>query len=116
MKTKIISTLLLISTLVILLCSCSVEKEQIVGVWTNDAPVYLEYYGSHCGKMLVFEDDGTVYDYLFDLDGEVLEASTGTYTIDGRKVRANYEDNPGTTVYNYSSGKLKNGSWTYVKE
>ena len=60
--------------------------------------------------------DGEYIEVLLDHDtDELLNLEYGEWEIVKGKVEAQAEDDPGTTVYKYTGGKLKNGDLKYTR-
>ena len=88
------------------LCSCSIEKADVVGVWTRTTTTNT---GATIVYTMTIDDDGT-YSIISTKNGFFYESSTGTYTIDGRKVKFTDSKPYSSTVpYTYKRGKLVNG-------
>ncbi|MBR2316150.1 MAG: hypothetical protein IKA56_05845 [Clostridia bacterium] len=111
--------IVLILTLIGIVCSmffclsgCSSE-DKIVGIWKSSFVYNNKWYD----VSVEIHNDGT-YTKVWYINEFLSKAETGTYTFSSNEVRCHADDEPSNTytVYNYTDGKLVNGSHEFVKQ
>ena len=106
--------LLLVLAMALSLAACGAKEEDVIGLWRRET-TYLPAYGCDADMYVAFAD-GEYIEVLLDHDtDELLNLEYGEWEIVKGKVEAQAEDDPGTTVYKYTGGKLKNGDLKYTR-
>lgn len=110
-KTALIATvIILVGALLVAGCLLLTAKGRIVGVWSG-GPVYLDYYGSHCYKILSFRENGDCIDALTDSSGNPINVENGVWEMSNFKISAA----KALWYYNPITNKVTGGSWTLEK-
>ena len=110
-KIKNLIVTILLCVICLSLCSCSVTKKDIVGMWereyTNKENVYT--------TVIELKEDGT-YTQTISKNGVTGGTEKGTYDINGKKIRLCEDGNEGAyTEYKYRNGKLANIKHEFTK-
>lgn len=111
---KIVSivALVVLFSLCLSLCACGIEKKDVVGTWGGS----YTYEGNSFSVGLALTDGGD-YAKVTYKNGSLKSEESGTYEIDGRKVKLHPDGNKNsTTEYKYKDGTLENNGHKLTKK
>lgn len=96
--------LVVLLSLFLSLCACSIEKKDVVGSWGGT----YTYEGNSFSVGIALGNDGNYAKVVYK-NGSSNSSETGTYEIDGRSVILHPNGDKGHSIeYKFSGGSLEN--------
>ena len=110
MMKKVISLLCIVAMLTLMLTSCGVKMDDLVGTWHCS----YTYNGASYSVNFYIEEDGT-YGEVTLKNGVLHSTEEGTVEIDGKEVSLCKKGTKVKTPFTYKKGTLINGDHVYTK-
>ncbi len=110
-KFKVLIAAVLLCSICLSLCACSIDKEEVLGTWSA---VYV-HNGNSIAVTFTLSEDGN-YHYVLFKNGLLNTVEDGTYDIKGSKVNLHPDGNEGISrVYKSKGDTLVNGDHAFTK-
>jgi hypothetical protein len=110
-KIKILVAAVLLCSMLLSLCACSVKKEDVIGAWSAT----YTYQGNEYACMFTLSDDGN-YHYVSFKNGVLSTIEDGTFEINGSKVVLHRDGNEGVSrTYKAKGEHLVNNGHEFSK-